>query len=296
MCASSTRRWTPCQLARQHPERQVVFFAIGFETTAPANAMAVLQAERLGLDNFSVLVAHVLVPPAIRAVLDSPRNLVQGFLAAGHVCAVMGMEEYRPLVAQYRVPIVVTGFEPLDILQGVYQCVRQLEQGRAEVENAVRAGRPAGGQPGGPTQIRRVFTTVVAEVAGDRRDPRQRLGTADGVRPVRRRAAVRVCRIRGREPAECMAGAVLQGQRKPHRMPGLRRAAARPNARWALRWFRPKAPARRTTATGDWGQGVPGHDERTPGSIRAGLSGSAHAARYGATGARGRRAADARVD
>ena len=122
-------------LARNHPQRQVVFFAIGFETTAPANVMAVLQAERLGLENFSVLVSHVLVPPAMRAVLDSPQNLVQGFLAAGHVCAVMGVEEYRPIAAKYRTPIVVTGFEPLDILHGVHACVKQLEEGRAEVEN-----------------------------------------------------------------------------------------------------------------------------------------------------------------
>src|SRR3972149_1349253 len=121
-------------LAQKQGDRQVVFFAVGFETTAPANAMAVSQAARLGLKNFSVLVSHVLVPPAIRAVLDSPACRVQVFLAAGHVCTVMGIDEYRPIAAAYRVPIVVTGFEPLDILQGVLLCIEQLERGRAEVE------------------------------------------------------------------------------------------------------------------------------------------------------------------
>jgi hydrogenase expression/formation protein HypD len=119
-------------VARTEPDRQVVFFAVGFETTAPANAMAVYRACREGIRNFSMLVSHVLVPPAMRALLDAPTNRVQGFLAAGHVCTVMGYEEYEPIAAQYRVPIVVTGFEPLDILEGVYMCVCPLEQGPAE--------------------------------------------------------------------------------------------------------------------------------------------------------------------
>ncbi|HYS40607.1 MAG TPA: hydrogenase formation protein HypD, partial [Pseudonocardiaceae bacterium] len=123
------------RLAAEHPDRQVVFFAVGFETTAPANAMAVLHAANTGIDNFSVLVSHVLVPPAITAILDSPDNQVQGFLAAGHVCAVMGWTEYEPIAARYRVPIVVTGFEPLDLLEGILMVVRQLETGRTEVEN-----------------------------------------------------------------------------------------------------------------------------------------------------------------
>jgi hydrogenase expression/formation protein HypD len=121
------------RLAREHPDRQVVFFAVGFETTAPANAMAVVQARQRGVGNFSMLVSHVLVPPAIEAILSSADNRVQGFLAAGHVCAVMGYEEYPPLAQRYRVPIVVTGFEPMDILQGILMCVRQLEEGRHKV-------------------------------------------------------------------------------------------------------------------------------------------------------------------
>src|SRR5262245_19754280 len=122
-------------LAAARPDREVVFFAIGFETTAPANAMAVWQARRRGLGNFSVLVSHVLVPPALTAILTMPDNRVQGFLGPGHVCTVMGCHEYEPLARRHGVPIVVTGFEPVDLLEGVLRCVRQLEQGRAEVEN-----------------------------------------------------------------------------------------------------------------------------------------------------------------
>jgi len=124
------------ELARRHPDREVVFFAIGFETTAPANAMAVRLAERGNLKNFSVLVSHVLVPPAIRAVMESPGNRVEAFLAAGHVCSVMGTRQYPPLCARYRVPIVVTGFEPLDLLEGIRRSVVQLEAGKHELENA----------------------------------------------------------------------------------------------------------------------------------------------------------------
>jgi hydrogenase expression/formation protein HypD len=123
------------KIARNSPDKEVVFFAVGFETTAPANAMLVHRAAQEGLTNLSVLVSHVLVPPAIEAILSGPQNKVQGFLAAGHVCTIMGTEEYEPLVKKYRVPIVATGFEPLDILQGIYMCVKQLEEGRAVVEN-----------------------------------------------------------------------------------------------------------------------------------------------------------------
>src|SRR5512137_830050 len=123
------------KIALATPSKQIVFFAVGFETTAPANAMAVAEAARRGIDNFSVLVSHVLVPPAMTALLDSPNNQVQAFLAAGHVCAVMGWTEYEPIAAKYGVPIVVTGFEPLDLLEGILMAIRQLEEGRAEVEN-----------------------------------------------------------------------------------------------------------------------------------------------------------------
>ena len=148
------------RLAHDNPDRQVVFFAVGFETTAPATALAVHQASQQGAANFSLLVSHVLVPPAIQAVLSSPDNRVQGFLVAGHVCAVMGYREYEPIARQYRVPIVVTGFEPLDILQGIYLCVRQLEEGRAEVENQYTRAVVLDGNRHARDILRQVFQVV----------------------------------------------------------------------------------------------------------------------------------------
>ena len=145
------------RLAQAHPERQVVFLAVGFETTAPANAMAVLHAARAGLTNFSVLVSHVLVPPAITAILDAPDNTVQAFLAAGHVCAVMGWTEYEPIAERYQVPIVVTGFEPLDLIEGILMAVRQLEDGRAEVENQYSRAVRRSGNPAARAAISEVF-------------------------------------------------------------------------------------------------------------------------------------------
>jgi hydrogenase expression/formation protein HypD len=206
-------------LARNHPQRQVVFFAIGFETTAPANVMAVLQSERLGLENFSVLVSHVLVPPAICAVLDSPQNIVQGFLAAGHVCAVMGIEEYRPIAAQYRVPIVVTGFEPLDILQGIQACVRQLEEGRAEVENQYARVVRDEGNPAALAQIHKVFRRVPRKWRGigEILDSGWALREEYALFEADRRFAVEG--IVADEPAACIAGAVLQGHKKPFDCP-----------------------------------------------------------------------------
>lgn len=206
-------------LARTHPDREVVFFAIGFETTAPANVTAVLQAERLGLENFTMLVSHVLVPPAIRAVLDSPDNLVQGFLAAGHVCTVMGVEEYRPIVADYKTPIVVTGFEPLDILQGIYMCVKQLEEGRADMEiQYSRVVRPEGNQPA-QEQIRNVLKTAPRKWRGIGEIPdsgwalREEYTRFDADR----RFAVET--ITAEEPEQCIAGEVLQGHKKPYDCP-----------------------------------------------------------------------------
>ncbi len=134
------------KLAQANPQRQVVFFGIGFETTAPANAMAVHQAARLGLDNFSLLISHVRVPPAISAIMESPGNRVQAFLAAGHVCSVMGYWEYEPLVERYGVPIVVTGFEPLDVLEGIRRTVLQLEAGTAQLDNAYACAVSRDGQ------------------------------------------------------------------------------------------------------------------------------------------------------
>jgi hydrogenase expression/formation protein HypD len=206
-------------LAQQHPQREVVFFAIGFETTAPANAMAVVQADRLQLQNFSTLVSHVLVPPAMRAILDSPRACVQGFLAAGHVCTVMGVEEYRPIAAKYRVPIVVTGFEPLDILRGICSCVSQLEQGRAEVENQYARTVRAAGNPTALKTLAEVFETVprkwrgIGEIPGSGWALRGRYAAYDAER------RFDLADITANEPAECLAGEILQGHRKPYDCP-----------------------------------------------------------------------------
>lgn len=144
-------------LARSNPDREVVFFAVGFETTAPAVAQAVLEAAQDKIKNFSVLAAHVLVPPALVALLESPDNRVQGFLAAGHVCAIMGFEEYEPLAAKYRAPIVVTGFEPTDILEGVLMAVRQLEEGRHQVENQYARAVQRAGNRAAQSLVAQVF-------------------------------------------------------------------------------------------------------------------------------------------
>lgn len=206
-------------LAGEHPERQVVFFAVGFETTAPANAMAVAQAARLGLENFSMLVAHVLVPPAIRAILDSSSNRVQGFLAAGHVCTITGMEDYRPLARQYRVPIVVTGFEPLDILQGVLMCVRQLEEGRFEVENQyTRSVRPEGNRPA-LQQIDDVFRRVPRKWRGMGEIGESGLALREAYARYDADRRFALEQITVEEPSECIAGEVLQGHKKPHDCP-----------------------------------------------------------------------------
>lgn len=207
------------KLARQHPGKEVVFFAVGFETTAPATAMAAFQASNQGLKNFSLLVSHVLVPPAMEALLSSPDCRVQGFLAAGHVCTVMGFEEYPPLAAKYRVPIVVTGFEPLDILQGVLMCVRQLESGRAAVENQyARAVRREGNQPA-QAIIRRVFKVVRRKWRGVGEIPRSGLGLSDAYAAYDAELKFGLADRQVAEPAECRAGLVLRGQIKPHECP-----------------------------------------------------------------------------
>jgi hydrogenase expression/formation protein HypD len=203
-------------LARSNPSRQVVFFAVGFETTAPANAMAVMQAARSGLENFSVLVSHVLVPPAIRAILDSPANCIQGFLAAGHVCTIMGTRGYEPIAARYRVPIVVTGFEPLDILRGVLMCVEQLECGRAEVENQYARSVRIEGNQAAQEVLQEVFEVVprkwrgIGEIPGSGWSLREAYAQFDADR------RFGVAQITADEPAECIAGLVLQGRKKPH--------------------------------------------------------------------------------
>lgn len=204
------------KVAQDNPEREVVFFGVGFETTAPANAMAIIQAQRMKLTNFSVLVSHVRVPPAIHTLLSSPTNRVQGFLAAGHVCAVMGYWEYRPLADTFRVPIVVTGFEPLDLAQGILQAVQQLEDGRAEVTNAYVRTVTAGGNKQAQATINQVFRECdrkwrgIGEIPGSGWCLRPEYALYD--------AALRfdTGELTVHESPLCRAGEVLQGLLKPH--------------------------------------------------------------------------------
>ena len=204
------------KLAEQNPAREVVFFGVGFETTAPATAMAVYQAARKGLKNFSMLISHVLVPPAMEALLSSPNCRIQGFLAAGHVCTVMGFEEYLPVAMKYHVPIIVTGFEPLDILQGVLMAVQQLESGRAEVENQyARSVRREGNQPA-QKLIQEVFRVIPRKWRGVGEIPRSGLGLSDAYGAFDAEKKFNVAEHRVEEPAECISGLVLQGLKKPH--------------------------------------------------------------------------------
>ena len=204
------------KLGEQNPAKEVVFFGVGFETTAPATAMAIFQAEQKGLKNFSMLISHVLVPPAMEALLSSPDCRVQGFLAAGHVCAVMGFEEYFPIAAKYRVPIVVTGFEPMDILQGIQMCVQQLESGRAEVENQyARAVRKQGNQPA-QHLVGEVFRVVPRKWRGVGEIPASGLGLSAAYAAFDAEQKFGLTDRRVDEPVDCLSGQVLQGLIKPH--------------------------------------------------------------------------------
>jgi hydrogenase expression/formation protein HypD len=206
-------------IARASPSRRVVFFAVGFETTAPANAMAVFQAKREGLRNFSMLVSHVLVPPAMRAILDAPDNHIEGFLAAGHVCTIMGYEEYEPIAAKYRVPIVVTGFEPIDILEGVLFCVRQLEAGRAEVENQyARSVRRDGNRPA-QRLIAEVFRVIPRRWRGIGEIAASGLGLAPAYRELDAETRFGRVRVDDGDDSECLSGRVLRGEKKPPECP-----------------------------------------------------------------------------
>jgi hydrogenase expression/formation protein HypD len=203
------------KIALANPEKQVVFFAIGFETTAPANAMAVREAARKGIRNFSILSSHVLVPPAMEAILSSPGNRIQGFLAAGHVCTVMGYEEYLPIASRYRVPIVVTGFEPVDILQGIHQVILQLEKGSAEVENAY--GRVVTREGNRPAQklLKEIFQPADMKWRGIGTIPKSGFRLASAFEAFDAEKIFDVGNIVQHESEKCMAGQVLQGLKKP---------------------------------------------------------------------------------
>ena len=207
------------ELAKANPARETVFFAVGFETTAPANAMAVLDAARAGLRNFSLLVSQVLVPPAISAILSSPDSRVQGFLAAGHVCTVTGYREYEPLAKKFRVPIVVTGFEPVDILQGIVMCVRQLEEGRAEVENQYARSVRREGNRQALEAMARVFRVVPRKWRGIGVIPGSGLAMAEEYRDFDAERRFGPISYATEAASECIAGLVLQGVRKPPECP-----------------------------------------------------------------------------
>ncbi len=207
------------KIAQENPDKQVVFFAIGFETTAPANVMSVVQAKQLGLKNYSILVSHVRVPPAMHAILCSPENRVQGFLAAGHVCAVMGYWEYPPIASKYRVPIAVTGFEPLDIVQGILTVVRALEAGRVEVENAYPRVVTFDGNRAAQAMIARVFMECDRKWRGIGMIPMSGWRLRPEFAEFDAEKRFQVDAIHPEESPLCIAGKILQGLSKPHDCP-----------------------------------------------------------------------------
>ncbi len=207
------------KLAQQNPDREVVFFAVGFETTAPANAMAVWQAQEMGLQNFSILSAHVLVPPAIEAILDASGNQVQGFLAPGHVCTVMGYWEYEPIAERYRVPIVVTGFEPLDILQGLYMTLKALEEGRPEVGNQYTRSVRREGNVQAQQLIQQVFEVTDRAWRGIGVIPQSGLRLREDYADFDAERRFDVAEMAVEESPECIAGLILQGRKKPPQCP-----------------------------------------------------------------------------
>jgi hydrogenase expression/formation protein HypD len=203
------------KIAKENPDKEVVFFAVGFETTAPANAMAVYQARQQGIKNFSILISHVLVPPAIEAILSSPNNKVNAFLAAGHVCTIMGYEEYYPIAEKYKVPIVVTGFEPVDILSGIYMCVKQLEEGRAEVENQYSRVVDKEGNLHAQNIIKEVFKIRNRKWRGIGEISQSGLGLNDNYSEYDAEQKFNLSIINVDEPSECISGLILQGLKKP---------------------------------------------------------------------------------
>jgi hydrogenase expression/formation protein HypD len=207
------------KLAEENPRKQVVFFAVGFETTAPANVASVVQAQAQGLHNYTVLVSHFCVPPAIEAILGSPGNRVQAFLAAGHVCAIMGYWEYPPLASRYRVPIVVTGFEPVDLLQGILAAVRLLEQGKAEVENAYRRVVTREGNQAAQAAIRRVFMPCDRSWRGVGRIPLSGWCLRPEYSQFDAEQRFPVASIQAHESPLCIAGQILRGLKKPEQCP-----------------------------------------------------------------------------
>jgi hydrogenase expression/formation protein HypD len=207
------------KLARENPDREVVFLAVGFETTAPGNAMAVKQAAAEGLSNFSEIVSHVLVPPAMRAILSSPENRVQGFLAAGHVCAIMGWREYEPIAQRFKVPIVPTGFEPVDVLRGILQTVTMLENGQIGVDNQYARAVQNSGNPAARAVVDEVFQVCDRKWRGIGEIPGSGLGLRPEFAVHDAEKKFNVTGIRTEEPEICISGEILQGLKKPNECP-----------------------------------------------------------------------------
>jgi len=203
-------------IAKQNPDKEVVFFAVGFETTAPANALSVLHAEKEGLNNYSILASHVLVPPAMEAILSDDLCTIDGFLAAGHVCAIMGIQEYYPLVETYKIPIVITGFEPLDLVQGIYMAVKQLEEGKFELENQYsRVVKNEGNLPA-QEAINKVFKVGAREWRGIGEIPNSGYVVKDEYKKYDAELKFKIDKIKVPENSNCIAGEILRGIKKPH--------------------------------------------------------------------------------
>ena len=202
-------------VAKKNPDKEVVFFAVGFETTAPANALSLLHAEKEGLNNYSLLVSHVLVPPAIEAILDDEFNTINAFLGAGHVCAIMGYREYYPLVKKYQIPIVITGFEPLDLVQGIWMAVKQLEEGRCEVENQYTRVVKEEGNLKAIEVIREVFEVGDREWRGIGMIPNSGYKIKDKYRDFDAENKFGIDHIQVSESPDCIAGQILRGLKKP---------------------------------------------------------------------------------
>jgi hydrogenase expression/formation protein HypD len=207
------------RIAKENPDREVVFFAVGFETTAPANALSVLQAEKEGLSNYSILVSHVLVPPAMEGILDDPFCAIDGFLGAGHVCAIMGYREYHPIAEKYKIPIVVTGFEPLDLVQGIYRAVLQLEKGEYRVENQYARAVSEEGNRAAQNVIHQVFEVADRQWRGIGTIPKSGYALKDEYSDYDAGKRFQLEEERATDSGECIAGAILKGQKKPHECP-----------------------------------------------------------------------------
>jgi hydrogenase expression/formation protein HypD len=216
-------------IAHENPSRQVVFFAIGFETTAPNNVISVLKARELGLSNYSILVSQVRVPPAMHAILSAPQNRVQAFLAAGHVCAVMGYHEYEPIAAQYNAPIVITGFEPLDLVQGVFKAVQQLESKKCLVENAYSRVVTRAGNATAQKIIDQVYEPCDMTWRGIGHIPMSGWKLRSSFHQFDASIRFELQSIRSHESEVCMAGLILQGLKKPVDCPAFGRECSPSN-------------------------------------------------------------------